>query len=194
MSARRQHGFAVLEQLLGVALIASITTACIHFFSHYTRIQFQQIQHAQALTELNQISTIITNTLSGAHGYKKPIAVDSSTAYLAVGQYKNEAIASCVVFAFDGNRDGHISRLSPVEHYGFRLNKKAIEYRLDAKTCDQGHWQDLTHTGTLLVDKLEFHVSLDASVIDVNIQAHTKTTTPIFVTLSRKMILRNSLQ
>ena len=93
------------------------------------------------------------------------------------------------MFSYDKNSDGVVS-LSQGEWFGYRLNKKAIEYRVAGSTCDQSGWFDLTDTQTTVATKFSVnlkHASSWGSTYEIEIALRSKVDPT--VTSSRKFIV-----
>ncbi len=60
-----------------------------------------------------------------------------------LSSHPDELAASCVLFAYDKNRNGVLDDMPP-ERYGLRLRNGAIEARIAGRSCAEGGWQDLS--------------------------------------------------
>lgn len=118
--------------------------------------------------ELNRLVLLIRNELrtSGQTGGAASSLLDDGmlnsqfSSALSLSAYSGESAQSCILFARDDNGNGTPDN-SPVNEYkGLRLREKALEIRVAGRSCLQGGWQDLTDTGFVTLDEVQFTASL----------------------------------
>ncbi|MCU7555729.1 hypothetical protein OCL06_14145 [Alteromonas sp. ASW11-19] len=102
---------------------------------------------------------------------------------LTLAAYPGEPAGSCVLFAYDKNKNGTPNSLNPAELLGFRLRDGALEYRMAGRNCTQGGWQDITSSA---------HIRLRQFVIGAPVAAGYGAALP--VTLAGESVANPNLQ
>lgn len=160
----RRNGFTLVELMLSVAIGAAFLTSAITFMLTLGHSMYQIQQQLTLESELRLLTQTLTLQLSRA-GYVasshdtstlvNQLALNGTLANIHVGHHPNAPQHSCVLFAYDKNKDGAISLASPSEHFGFRLNNKALEFRVARKSCEASGWHDITDTRKTYVSAFE---------------------------------------
>lgn len=145
------RGTTLVELLVALA----ITSA---FFASAATLTLQQLArlatlHHQLMLEedIRLVVRAVRTELQRA-GYvalplEQRLSPPSSAAVFAQltrAEYPGEQANSCVLFAYDKNKNGIAERHNPAELLGFRLRDGALEYRMAGRTCVQSGWQDIT--------------------------------------------------
>ena len=65
---------------------------------------------------------------------------------LEIAARRGETDGSCIIVAYDLNHNGRWERnvRKIGEHFGYRLNKQALEWTRDARSCRDTGWQKVT--------------------------------------------------
>lgn len=190
---RRATGFSITELLVACAL-SGLLISIVASYAAQSHIALSSLQHATSLEEdMRALKSTISQHLGRAGFIKEAnmlspfIALASGhspASNVVLGERSTEPSNSCITFSYDKNKDGAISH-SQGELFGYRLNNKAIEYRVNGNTCEQGGWFDLTDPETLSVTQFsanriqksswgvayEIKISLQ-SIIDTEVQSH----------------------
>ncbi len=192
-TARSVMGFSITELMVACAL-SGLLVSIVASYSARSHISLSSLQHATSVEEdMRALKSTISQHLSRAGFVQTPNVLSSFLALssgnigvvnVTLGQHSTESPNSCITFSYDKNKNGVISQPQG-ELFGYRLHNKAIEYRVNGKTCEQGGWFDLTDTDTVLatlfsVNRIqqsswgaayEIQITLQ-SAIDTNIQSH----------------------
>lgn len=75
---------------------------------------------------------------------------------VVVAHHDDERPFSCVLYAYDRNRNGRIDTDTDDERFGFRLRNQALERRVGGRSCKQNGWHDISEPNHSLTT-LEFH-------------------------------------
>lgn len=194
---KRCYGYSLTELLVACSL-ASLVIAAVATQAAQSHIAHSSIQHATSVEDdMRALQSTITQHLSKA-GYiysnntLSPFSTTISASEhfkITTGHRESEPENSCVMFSYDKNSDGVVS-LSQGEWFGYRLNNKAIEYRVAGSTCDQSGWFDLTDTQTTVATKFSVnlkHATSWGSTYEIEIALRSKVDPT--VTSSRKFIV-----
>ncbi|WP_334049463.1 potassium:proton antiporter [Alteromonas gracilis] len=189
----RATGFSITELLVACAL-SGLLISIVASYAAQSHVALSSLQHATSLKEdMRALKSTISQHLGRAGFIEEAnilspfIALSSGHApasNVALSERSTEPSNSCITFSYDKNKDGAISQ-SQGEVFGYRLNNKAIEYRVNGNTCEQGGWFDLTDPETLSVTQFsanrihqsswgsayEIKISLQ-SIIDTEVQSH----------------------
>ncbi|MDO6566201.1 hypothetical protein Q4561_03945 [Alteromonas sp. 1_MG-2023] len=160
-------GFTLVELTIAMALSTTLilfsTIGAANIARDLTYFQQQLALHS----ELRLLSHSIALQLKRA-GYVartfEEILADSTLLppTITISEHPSEVNRSCILFSYDKNANGEISKKNPAELLGFRLRNDALEYRIATKNCDQGGWHDLTDTKEIKVTA--FSITLHAKV------------------------------
>lgn len=174
-----QKGFSLVELIIG-ALLSTLIVAHAGSFTTKYLVSTLKFQHKIALRdELRSLQSVISKNLKKADfvAFNPPSSqrnyfeIQSS---IKIGQFEHEPLNSCILFSSDTNTNGKLDN-SHQELRGFRLRKRAIEYRVAGKNCQQNGWHDITdpHYTSVNLFKIElkshtswgriFEVSISAS-------------------------------
>ncbi len=163
---QKQHGVTLVELmiassigLIAIAAILTVYTATAQHASH-------QLRSAHLKQQLHAMLHLMANDIQRA-GYwhfdatTQPPAdnpFNSGDNRLRTGTYLEELSDSCLLFAYDLDRDGHVgigqcrnqiclqdTDNDNVEQFGFRLREISIQSRYagDSVGCESGYWQTL---------------------------------------------------
>lgn len=166
----KHHGFTLVELMLSVAIGAALLTSAITFMLTLGHAMYQIQQQVILEGELRLLTQTLTLQLSRAGYLASPhndstlvnnLVLNDTLANIYVGHHPNAPQHSCVLFAYDKNKDGVISLASPSEHFGFRLNNKALEFRVAGKSCEASGWHDITDTSKTHVSVFEIKPKQD---------------------------------
>jgi len=152
-----EQGFSITEVLVACSL-SGILIAAVASQAAQSHIDLSSLQHATSIEDdMRALQNTISHHVSKA-GYfytpdeLSPIAALTNTPLrpknILITHRSSEPKNSCITFSYDKNNDGVTSSVHG-ELQGYRLNNKAIEYRVGGKSCEQGGWFDLTDTKTV---------------------------------------------
>lgn len=192
----------LISLLLGSMVVLAITTALVNVSQQILWLQ----QVSRLNNELSVVSSLIEQQMLNmgydAHAIIRkqsvPRQLSPFAKSLVISAYPGEQTDSCILFSYDKNHDGKLSLKSPNERFGFRLNNKAIEFRIKGADCAKKKWQDLTDSKNISIDNVKFLLqqsnfgSQPTQGIKLTIQASLKSNSQISMTSMRFIPLRNT--
>lgn len=164
---RTQRGMTLVElmiaSVIGLITLAAVVTAYSATASHSS----QYLRNAHLYQQLHSLMHTMVRDIrrTGFWSFDPELhsATDNpfedGTNRLRTGAYRDEAPHSCILFAYDLDRDGLVgvgqcragtcpgeTDNDNVEQFGFRLHdgRAQARYGGDTLSCDAGHWQALT--------------------------------------------------
>ncbi|MEW9798750.1 prepilin-type N-terminal cleavage/methylation domain-containing protein [Alteromonas sp. CYL-A6] len=179
-----KHGFSLTELLIALALGGLVVSAAATVSSRLI-IRVMQLEQRRAVEEVSALLAFSVSKEIRRSGYWfRPLSLtDSANPFLSqwhIDAYTGEPDASCVLLAYDKNKDGELTLDSPAEQTGFRLRDGALEQRVNGHLCDQKGWQDITDTSEMTVDTFSVRVSpLSPNVAEISLALHHKQTPAI---------------
>ncbi|HHJ15920.1 MAG TPA: hypothetical protein ENJ80_04400 [Gammaproteobacteria bacterium] len=165
-SCYRQRGITLVELMIAGVIALIALSAALTVYSATARHSVQQLQRSHQHQQLSALLYLISNDLrrAGYHAFN-PAAnapghnpFQSADNRLRIRQLDDEAPASCVLLAYDLDRDGQvgIGRCGSsgcdtgtdddnVEQFGFRLRDARLQSRYGGQRfdCASGNWQTL---------------------------------------------------
>ncbi len=175
----RNHGFGLIELMVATTLSLILLAALLSLYTATAAGSHAQFRLARLNHELHAIAGLIRKDLRRAGYWAADPGVQdalhnpfvSNGFELRLGAHSDEAGNSCVLLAYDLNRDGLIGVGSAgpggaefsdanVEQFGFRLHDGAVEMRSGGATfdCNSGSWQDVS-TSLIQITRLEFDLN-----------------------------------
>ena len=116
---------------------------------------------------------------------------------IAVSTYPNEAINSCIIFAYDRNGNGILDTIDGNENFGFRLKDGAVEIRVDGASCIDNGWENLSDDQVLEITQLTFELNqtIDNGVVSnwlsITLQAELTKNTHLSRQFTSSFMVRN---
>lgn len=162
----RQRGITLVELMVAGVIALIALSAALTVYSATARHSVQQLQRSHQHQQLSALLYLISNDLRRA-GYRLFDAADNVSGHnpfqsagnrLRIHQLDDEAPASCLLLAYDLDRDGQVGvgrcRASGcdtgtdddnVEQFGFRLRGARLQSRYGGQRfdCTSGNWQTL---------------------------------------------------
>lgn len=177
---RLHAGTTLVELMISMAIGFASLTAMASLVGHGIGLNTQLMAKSRLDEELNAIVELLVNDIKRA-GYdantnsiiSDPNAYNSPfSSSVVIASYPSEVTNSCVMFAYDRNKNGVLDTTTTNENYGYRLKDKAIEMRLDGLGCNVNGWQDISDPQVVKVTKLEFkrHSQQSGSVVLTRIE------------------------
>ena len=160
----RQRGLTLVELMIAGVIALIAISAALTVYSATARHSVQQLQRSHQHQQLSALLHLISSDLRRA-GYWAFDPAGSSSARnpfqntdnrLRIQQLDDEAPASCVLLAYDLDRDGQVgvghcqtsgcdagTDNDNVEQFGFRLHSARLQSRYGGHTfnCASGNWQ-----------------------------------------------------
>ena len=199
-----QRGISLVGLLISLAIGGLLLSAASSFAARVL-VNHTIMQHTLRMEdELNRLMQLMASHIARA-GYDGSAATRAYQGQsrglsaffpgLTLGHHLHEPANSCVLFAYDKNKDGERTVNNPAEELGFRLHNQAVEYRVAGKSCTAGGWQDLTDPATSRITLLSFTLlhSADSQTSSVQIQLAGQLNgyPDIHRELQRTVLLRN---
>ncbi|GGW86072.1 hypothetical protein [Alteromonas halophila] len=144
------RGYSLTELLIALGAGAMLISACATVGGRFIGKNVALDQKLIVAEESQLLRRHIQQQLRRA-GYQHVPVADRLThsnqsfqAAWAIGQHADETSNSCVLFAYDLNKNGILDEQTPNERFGFRWHDHALEARIDGRGCNENGWQDLT--------------------------------------------------
>lgn len=161
-----QQGFSLVELMIAMTLGLILISALVSFVAISVSSHAKLVVQQRLSEELHTLSHLIVNELRraeydyNAESMLLPLDGQGSEFVntMTISQYPDELTNSCIVYAYDKNRDGQLNTSTGNENFGFRLKDHAIEMRQKGASCDANGWQDISDTGVIRIEKLEFTI------------------------------------
>lgn len=181
-------GTTLVELLISMAIGFASLTAMASLVGHGIGLNTQLLAKSRLDEELNAIVELLVNDIKRA-GYDantNSIVSDPNTLVspflhsVVIANYPTEATKSCLLFAYDRNKNGQLDTVNTNENYGYRLKDDAIEIRLNGLGCGINGWHDLSDPHVVKVTKLKFilhslqRASVKASRIELIVEAELR--------------------
>ncbi|MBT81835.1 MAG: hypothetical protein CL587_15750 [Alteromonadaceae bacterium] len=162
-----QAGFSLSGMLISMATGLTLIATSASLIASVKNSQQRQTSALLLEDEMVRVTSLLRQQLreSGKTGNYLQTLIQSGnpdttfTSKLVSGAYGNEPAGSCIIYASDLNLNGVIDSHPVNERRGFRLRSKALETRINGRTCTQSGWQDITDPNFVTVS--QFTVSLD---------------------------------
>ena len=164
---QKQRGASLIELMIAMALGLGSLSLMASVIAYGIATNGKLLANARLSEEVNAIGVLISRDLKRA-GYNgntpalvaKPNVFPSAFANsLVVSQHPDESASTCIVFAYDRNRNGVLDTVGTNENYGFRLHDGAVEIRMAGADCSQGKWQNLSDTRVVVISELRFSLN-----------------------------------
>ena len=210
----KMQGFSIIELIVGLGVGLILAAGTVAIFAGLSRSSNDSMKITRLEYELRTALTLITHDIRRA-GYSAVAAADIDTgnntnAFMSATTDIQTPSSSCILFAYDINRDGVLPALGTTpndKRFGYRLQNAVLQTRASADTtfsCTAGNWENLTNTTLLEVTALNFTLSTttvsesgpgSASMAvrsaAVSITARLKDDTAVQRTLTEQVQLRN---
>jgi len=162
----RQRGLTLVELMIAGVIALIAISAALTVYSATARHSVQQLQRSHQHQQLSALLHLISSDLRRA-GYRAFDPADNTAGRnpfqnagnrLRIRQLDGEAPASCVLLAYDLDRDGQVgvgrcqasgcdagTDNDNVEQFGFRLRDARLQSRYGGQgfDCASGNWQTL---------------------------------------------------
>ncbi|MEP0356584.1 prepilin peptidase dependent protein B [Paraglaciecola sp.] len=181
----KQNGNSLVELMISITLGFASMTAMSSLVGHGIALNSQLMTKSRLNAEVNAVLAVISQDLgrAGYQAFTKELLDDSNTFInpfhksVALSEYENESVNSCITFAYDRNKNGKLDVINTNENYGYRLRDNAIEMRIDGLGCDKGGWQDLTDSSLIKINTLSFesykiaHNNIEQTRVTIQLEA-----------------------
>ncbi len=160
-------GVTLVEMLIAITLTGIAFAALTAVVGISIGANGQMLAQARLKDELIAVGEYIQQELRRA-GHNPMITsallndqpmVNPFAELLQISHHPSEASNTCIEFGYDLNANGVIDR-TPQERMGIRLYQESVEVRMAARRCDAGGWQNLTDESIIVIDSLEFNLTL----------------------------------
>lgn len=142
LNKRREKGSLLFEMLAGMAVSAILLVTVTRFFPALGRDVLNTYRQYKLDTIMRETLLRLEKDLRRTafcrgHCQGKP---------LEIAARRGETDGSCIIVAYDLNHNGRWERnvRKIGEHFGYRLNKQALEWTRDARSCRDTGWQKVT--------------------------------------------------
>lgn len=170
---KNNHGFSLLEVLIGLALSVVIIFAATIMLSQSMTVGTRTRNANTLNSELNYVMFEMDAQVQKA-GYWSNSSSSSTNPFQTGGNdISVNASSNCVLFTYDYNNDGTVaaitSGVSDDEHYGYRLDGHSIQYRPPGApfscAAASNTWVNMTDPGR--VNVTQFTTTLNSTVINL---------------------------
>ncbi len=179
----RQRGVTLVELMIASAIALFALSVVVTVYSATARHSALHLQRAHLHRQLHATLQLVAGDIRRS-GYWQFDPGEQSPARnpfqappndLRIAAYPDETPGSCILFAYDMDRDGRVgigrcdgpgcdagTDDDNVEQFGFRLRRGTVQSRYGGKTlaCDSGYWQSVTDP-EIEVTRLRFTGRLD---------------------------------
>ena len=157
-------GYSLIAMMISLACGMTLMAGLASMVAGLRLSQQLMLDELMLEQELSRMVSLIRNELrtSGqTGGVASTLLSDGSlnsafSSALSLSAYSGESSQSCIEFARDDNDNGTPDSSPVNENKGFRLREKALEIRVAGHSCLQGGWQDVSDTGFVSLENLEF--------------------------------------
>ena len=205
MSPIKQYGNSLVELMISMTLGLASITAMASLVGHGIALNTSLLAKSRLDEEINAVVAVVSHDLKRAGYYAHTLElVKNPTVFsnpfddsLIIAAYADEPANSCIVFAYDRNKNGLLDTDPSNENYGFRLKDGAVEIRLDGADCDKSGWHDLTDPKVVQVTALKFTVEqvtvqqVTQTRVNIDLQARLKKHTDISRRVSTSVLIEN---
>lgn len=136
-------GYSLIEMMIVTAIGTSFFAGALALVGNTTAVLAHYRQHQEAVAMIDRVLLLMTTEIA-RHGFIAGNDHEQHILPIVISQHGDEAEASCVLFAYDSNKNGQLDPQNPAEYRGFRLRDHAIEMRVAQKHCQAAGWQDVT--------------------------------------------------
>lgn len=187
-----QRGVTLVElmiaSVIGLVALAALLTAysatAVHSTHYLRKAHLHQQLHSLLHAMVRDIRRAGYRSFDPAPDSVTENPFQAGVNRLRVQAYPGEAAGSCILFAYDLDKDGMVGvgRCSGntcaaqtdsdnVEQFGFRLHNGLVQTRYagDTLRCDSGHWQAVTDPG-VAITRLSFSLHQTCTNLD-NVRA-----------------------
>lgn len=160
------RGFTLTEMMIAMALSCVMFTALVSVVGQVIEAQRSNTAALRLENEISVIAHTLVREITRT-GFVANSAVNFITANgtaseiassLSLSAFPGEIANSCILFRYDSNRNGRFDTEQPSELYGFRLRNRAVEMRIDGKSCNEPGWHDLSDYGEFRITRLTFRL------------------------------------
>lgn len=166
-----QRGYSLLEFIIASGLSVSLLMAIsqlsashiAQWLSISARLQLEHGAYALADSIHDELARSGFVEQQGMPLTQR-FSVQPNIPTVVISQHDDERPFSCVLYAYDRNRNGRIDIDADDERFGFRLRNQALERRVGGRSCKQNGWHDISEPDHRLTT-LEFHREHDSNHI-----------------------------
>lgn len=147
----REQGLLLFEMLAGMAVSAVLLVTVTRFFPALG----QDVLNTYRQYKLD---TIMRETLLRLEKDLRRTAFCRGRCQgspLQIAARQGEAAGSCIIVAYDLNHNGRWERnvRKIGEYFGYRLNKQALEWTRNARSCRDSGWEKVTDSRYVIVSR-----------------------------------------
>src|SRR3989338_4895764 len=197
LSQHKQAGLSILEVIVALAISAIVASAILTLLSQTLISSARVVQTGKLDGELNSLMDLMVRDIQRA-GYWANAQTSNTNPFMSsVNDITVNGAGNCVIFTYDRNNDGAVATIASGtddEHYGFRLDGNAIQYRPPGAAFDcaaaSNDWQNVTDSNVLTITA--FTVTKTNVAVDIDgTDAGTDTTNFRTITLTIAGYLTN---
>ncbi|GAA6184185.1 prepilin-type N-terminal cleavage/methylation domain-containing protein [Aliiglaciecola sp. NS0011-25] len=190
----RALGFSLIELLIAMVIGMSALASLAGFIGNAAASNSKFLMLMRLNEELNTVTNLITAEIQRT-GFNAEItaAINNPDIYLSqfhqpivISKHPKESSDSCILYAYDKDKNGVINLEGSDENYGFRLHNDAVEMRQDGADCAAGGWQDLTDSSVTSVEELRFSI-IFISESTIGIRIHISASVKQHSTMSKQI-------
>ncbi|PIZ04523.1 MAG: hypothetical protein COY58_03470 [Gammaproteobacteria bacterium CG_4_10_14_0_8_um_filter_38_16] len=194
--SQNQKGMSIVEVIVALLIASVVIVAALTLFSNSMTTSQRVLDQGKLDRDLNAAMDAMVLDLKRA-GYWGTATNSNTNPFMATGlDITTNSDGTCVTFTYDKNNDGTVATVSAAaddEHYGFRKNGAALQYRPPGATTDcsaaSTNWDNLTDTNILTITA--FNVTTTNTALAIN--GTTNTTQMRKVTISVTGYLNNDV-
>jgi prepilin peptidase dependent protein B len=164
---QKQRGASLVELMIAMGLGLGSLSVVASVIGFGIGTNGKLLANSRLSEEVNAIGSLISRDIkrAGYNGITSALVGDPRVFpsgfanSVVVSQHPDESANSCIVFAYDRNRNGVLDTVGTNENYGFRLRSGAVEIRMAGAGCVDGRWQNLTDTDMVAITGLSFSLT-----------------------------------
>lgn len=167
------QGFTLPEVMLALAFGSVITLAAAKALPILRQQSTDTLLHYQLDRVLRQVLFGIEKDLRRA-GF---CAGECRGKAIQISNAEGEAPSSCVIIAYDINRNGRWDNDNEAEYFGYRLRQGALEGQRGITQCTGAGWERLVDQGQVQITTFSINqskVSSEKSLIFIVLQGHLR--------------------
>ncbi len=200
-----QHGFTLVELMIGMALGVAALTALGSLVGYGVGVNVNLLKSARVNEESSMVLSLLQRDIrrAGYSGDTVAMLTDPTTNpsdfsdSLVISAYTGEAAGSCILFSYDANDNGVLDTTGNSENFGYRLRGQTVEMRQSNLSCTQDGWLPLTDSDIVQIQGLSFTMgqtlsnNIPTTSITINLQAELAANTDISRQFTTEVLVRN---
>lgn len=164
-------GYSLIELLAAMVVAMIVVLGVSTLYLSIVQASGEVYERNRLTDELRAVSGTLTRDVRRVGFWEAAMGVDAiwnnpftmAGTDLTISEVSGEAADSCILYAYDINKDGVVGDPGDpsdmAERYGFRLNSSAVETFLDGTyDCNDGNWEAVT-TPEVVISTLDFDLT-----------------------------------